>query len=213
MSLPVDTVTSIHCLIYIANGPKSFCPRCDKLTDGKFTFVHLPNKVEEGFVKDAVTYMITDDLVVRPIATNFIVALLNKLVLAESGKDFVDFLFNIMSLPENLSDSYMQSAANKEILLKPMVTNYAANVALLMPRLESSSYTNLYSGEAMSTESIVTLLNEFNIKAVGHQQFKVVGVRVNESKTALTDMFVEKKAGGSEVSNSGGSVMKEENSG
>ncbi|KAK9019440.1 hypothetical protein V6N11_053964 [Hibiscus sabdariffa] len=232
-----------------------------------------------------------------------------RLVFAEAGKDFVDFLFNIMSLPvgtvvrllgeqgmegctgniyqsiENLGDSYMQSATNKDILLKPMNTNYAANVALLLPRLQSSTYTNLYTcdnnrgdchvnvtnvpnticptcarhamkhnvtfvnptnkpsysdkvgfvkGAAsymimddlevrpMSTESIITLLKEFNTKDVGDLEVKVVGVRVDEgvkllkallwSKTAITDVFLEKKAGESDVSSSSGSVMIEENS-
>ncbi|KAK8662355.1 hypothetical protein V6N13_091933 [Hibiscus sabdariffa] len=179
----------------------------------------------------------------------------------------------------------MQSATNKDILLKPMVTNYAANVALLLPRLQSSTYTNLYTcdnnrsnccvnvtnepnticstcarhamkhnvtfvnptnkpsysdkvgfvkGAAsymimddlvvrpMSTESIITLLNEFNTKDVGDLEVKVVGVGVNEgvkllkaslwSKTAITDVFLEKKAGESNVSSSGGSVVIEENS-
>ncbi|XP_039036034.1 uncharacterized protein LOC120172704 [Hibiscus syriacus] len=232
----------------------------------------------------------------------------NSLVFAEAGKDFVDFLFNIMSLPvgtvirllgeqtmvgctgniyesiDNLGDSYMQSAANKDILLKPVVTNYAANVSPLLPRLQSSTYTNLYkcdnnyyqgckmnvtndpnticpfcghamkykvnfvnptnepssSGEVgfvkgaatymvmddlvvrpMSTESIITLLNEFSIKDVRELQVEVVSVGVNEgakllkallqSKTALTDVFVERKAGGSNVSNSSDSVVIEEN--
>ncbi|GMI80673.1 hypothetical protein like AT5G01120 [Hibiscus trionum] len=234
----------------------------------------------------------------------------NRLVFAESGKDFVDFLFNIMSLPvgtvirllsghgmegctgniyqsiENLGDSYMQSATNKDILLKPMVTNYAANVALLLPTLQSSTYTNLYTcdynhgsccinvtndpnticpscgryamdhnvtfvnptskpscssevgfvkGAAtymitddlvvrpMSIESIITLLNKLNTKDVGDLEVKVVSVGVDEavkllkaslrSKTAITDVFLEMKAGESDVSSSGGSVAIEENSG
>ncbi|KAL4387845.1 hypothetical protein GQ457_09G029160 [Hibiscus cannabinus] len=205
----------------------------------------------------------------------------NRLVFAEAGKDFVDFLFNIMSLPVGT----VQSATNKDILLKPMVTNYAANVALLLPRLQSSTYTNLYTcdynrgichvnvtnepnticptcschamkhnvtfvnptnkpsdsdkvgfvkGAAsymimddlvvrpMSTESIITLLNDFNTTDVGDLEVKVVGVGVNEgvkllkaslwSKTAITDVFLEKKAGESDVSSSGGSVAIEENS-
>ncbi|KAK8495594.1 hypothetical protein V6N12_002097 [Hibiscus sabdariffa] len=68
-----------------------------------------------------------------------------RVLFAEADKDFVDFLFNILSLSvgtvtrlltekgmvgslgnlsgsiENLGDTYMQSAATKDILLKPML--------------------------------------------------------------------------------------------
>ncbi|TYH51394.1 hypothetical protein ES332_D10G270200v1 [Gossypium tomentosum] len=47
----------------MANGPKSRCPCCTSVMDRNFTFANLPNKVEGGFVKETVTYMITDDLV------------------------------------------------------------------------------------------------------------------------------------------------------
>ncbi|KAE8670745.1 Detected protein of unknown function [Hibiscus syriacus] len=92
----------------------------------------------------------------------------NRLLFAEAGKDFVDFLFYIMSLPvgtvtrllgkqatvgcigniygsiENLDDSYFLSAPEKDMLLRPMLTNYAANVAFLLPSMQSSTHTNLY---------------------------------------------------------------------
>ncbi|KAE8717994.1 Detected protein of unknown function [Hibiscus syriacus] len=215
-----------------------------------------------------------------------------RVLYAEADKDFVDFLFNILSLPvgtvvrllnkqgiegcirniyesiENVGDSYMQSAENKDILLKPMVANYAANVALLLPTLQPSSYTNLYrcdnfnnvycrpkvttnpnticpscscsmkhkvtfvnptikaSGSVevgfvkgaatymvmddlvvrpMSTESIITLLSELNIKDVGDLEVEVVGVGIKEtvellraliwsrSKAVLTTVFLSGK--------------------
>ncbi|GMI87144.1 hypothetical protein HRI_002383700 [Hibiscus trionum] len=80
----------------------------------------------------------------------------NRLLFAEAGKEFVDFLFHIMSLPvssvirllgkqgtvgcignvypsiENLGDRHMLSTAKKNMLLKPMLTNYAANVTFLL---------------------------------------------------------------------------------
>ncbi|KAK8662354.1 hypothetical protein V6N13_091932 [Hibiscus sabdariffa] len=120
------------CHMYMANNPKSCCPSCKSLMNLSFTFVNLSSKVGEGFVKEAVTYMITDDLVVRPIATG----------------------------------------------------------------------------------SIVTLFNKYKIKDVGDLEEKVIAVGVNEgvkllnaslqSKTALTDVFLKKKPGGSDIGNSGG---------
>ncbi|XVE69068.1 hypothetical protein DITRI_Ditri09bG0119900 [Diplodiscus trichospermus] len=87
-----------------------------------------------------------------------------RVLFAEAGKDFVDFLFNIMSLPvgtvvrllnkkgmvgslgsiygsiERLSYVYMQSFQDKDILLKPKVLNSApTNLTLLLPDIESSN--------------------------------------------------------------------------
>ncbi|XP_039037389.1 uncharacterized protein LOC120174689 [Hibiscus syriacus] len=219
----------------------------------------------------------------------------NRLLFAEAGKDFVDFLFYIMSLPigtvvrllgkqatvgcigniyssiENLGDSHFLSAPKKDMLLKPMLTNYAANVAFLLPSIQSSTHTNLYKcgsrrcmsvtikcfsccperfsnnsthgsmcqkltfvnltngalysgGDAdggfvkggvvymimddltvtsMSGTTIITLLNEFNVKDVSDLEEKVIAVGVNEgvellrasmqTKTALSSVFLVKK--------------------
>ncbi|XVE52741.1 hypothetical protein DITRI_Ditri02bG0147700 [Diplodiscus trichospermus] len=82
---------------------------------------------------------------------------------AEAGKDFVDFLFFMLSLPvatvitlltkqgmvgclgnlykstENLGDTYFQATTNKDALLKPKVSSYGANVPLLLPNIQSST--------------------------------------------------------------------------
>ncbi|XVF23803.1 hypothetical protein REPUB_Repub13aG0070400 [Reevesia pubescens] len=85
-----------------------------------------------------------------------------RVLFGEAGKDFVDFLFNIMSLPvatvvrllnkegmvgslgnlyqsiENLSDVYMQPFQDKEALLKPKVlTSGGTNLPQLLPNIES----------------------------------------------------------------------------
>lgn len=80
----------------------------------------------------------------------------NKVLFAEAGKDFVDFLFNLLSLPvgtvirlitnatmvgcignlyqsiENLDQTYMQPNQNKDLLLKPHVPNHLANVPIFV---------------------------------------------------------------------------------
>ncbi|KAE8670746.1 Detected protein of unknown function [Hibiscus syriacus] len=102
----------------------------------------------------------------------------NRLLFAEAGKDFVDFLFYIMSLPvgtvtrllgkqatvgcigniygsiENLDDSYFQSAPEKDMLLRPILTNYAANVDFLLPSLQSSTHTRLYKCASRSCMNV-----------------------------------------------------------
>ncbi|XVE99461.1 hypothetical protein REPUB_Repub03eG0199800 [Reevesia pubescens] len=217
-----------------------------------------------------------------------------RVLFAEAGKDFVDFLFNILSLPvgtviglltkqdmagslgnlydclENLSETYMQPSAKKDTLLKPIVSNYTANVPLLLPNIQSSTSNSLYrcssscrmyvtndpksicpgcssvmnlnityvnptnkapSSEEggyvkgvitymimddlvvrpMSTISCITLLNRFNIKDVGVLEEKVVDLGMDEgvkllkaslqSKTVLTDVFLQKKVDQTDVSN------------
>ncbi|XP_022748205.1 uncharacterized protein LOC111297882 [Durio zibethinus] len=86
-----------------------------------------------------------------------------RVLFAEAVKDFVDFLFNIMSLPvgtivrllnkegmvgslgnlyqsiETLSDVYMQPFQDKDDLLKPkLLTSGATNLPQLLPNIESS---------------------------------------------------------------------------
>ncbi|XVF83534.1 hypothetical protein PTKIN_Ptkin16aG0496700 [Pterospermum kingtungense] len=86
-----------------------------------------------------------------------------RVLFGEAGKDFVDFLFSIMSLPvgtvvrllnkegmvgslgtlyesiEKLSDVYMQPLQDKEALLKPKVlTSGATSLPQLLPNFESS---------------------------------------------------------------------------
>ncbi|XP_038992029.1 uncharacterized protein LOC120115372 [Hibiscus syriacus] len=91
-----------------------------------------------------------------------------RVLFAESGKDFVDFLFNILSLPigtvtrlltkhdmvgalgnlydslENMNDTYIQPSANKDTLLNPVVSNTTANVPPLLPSTESSKPVGIY---------------------------------------------------------------------
>ncbi|XP_021296095.1 uncharacterized protein LOC110425493 [Herrania umbratica] len=223
-----------------------------------------------------------------------------RVLFAEAGKDFVDFLFSILSLPvgtvtglltkqdmvgclgnlyvslDNLSETYMQPTANKDTLLKPMVSNYTANVPPLLPNLQSSTSTvncyrcantsystcrtyiandsksicpncnSLMSQKAtfvnpperaasssdeggyvkgvvtymimddlvirpMSTISCITLLNKFSVKDVGVLEEKVIDFGMDEgvkllkasmqSKSVLTDVFLGKKVGQSEVTN------------
>ncbi|TYH51397.1 hypothetical protein ES332_D10G270500v1 [Gossypium tomentosum] len=94
-----------------------------------------------------------------------------RVLFAEAGKGFVDFLFSILSMPvgtvirlltkqgmvrclgnlygciENLGNTYMQSLAKKDTLSKPTISNYAANnVPLLFPNMKSSTTTTKLYG-------------------------------------------------------------------
>ncbi|PPR84199.1 hypothetical protein GOBAR_AA36506 [Gossypium barbadense] len=84
----------------VANDPKSLCPACSHVFKPKFDSCDqglilrmlgflkrvidmgvdegVPDSGEEGFIKRAATFMIMDDLVVRPMYTNSIITLLHK---------------------------------------------------------------------------------------------------------------------------------------
>ncbi|PPD79618.1 hypothetical protein GOBAR_DD23450 [Gossypium barbadense] len=189
-----------------------------------------------------------------------------RVLFAEAGKDFVDFLFNILSFPvgtviwllkkqemvgclgnlydslETMNDTYIQPTANKDTLLKPIASINAANVPPLLPTTESSKSIEIYMCDQnsstieggyvkgvitymimddlvvrpMSAISCITLLNRFNIKDVGVLEEKTTDIGVNEgvkllkaslqSKTVLTDVFIEKKVSETDASNSAGEV-------
>ncbi|XVE99482.1 hypothetical protein REPUB_Repub03eG0202100 [Reevesia pubescens] len=87
----------------------------------------------------------------------------NKVLFAEAGKDFVDFLFNLLSLPvgtvikllrknslvgslgslyesiENLSETYIQPNQNKDSLLNPRVLTSTSEVQLLLAAADDKS--------------------------------------------------------------------------
>ncbi|PPD79617.1 hypothetical protein GOBAR_DD23449 [Gossypium barbadense] len=132
----VNTYHRSSCGLYVANDSKFIFPSCNTVMN-QIAIVVNPKKKdsptdEGGYVKGVITYMITDNLAVRP----------------------------------------------------------------------------------MSAISCITLLNKINIKDVGVLEEKTVDIGIDEgvkllkvslqSKAVLTDVFLEKKAGESDASNSSG---------
>ncbi|KAL1079895.1 hypothetical protein V6Z11_D10G251000 [Gossypium hirsutum] len=70
-----------------------------------------------------------------------------RVLFAEAGKDFVDFLFNILSFPVGTVIWLLKKqemVANKDTLLKPIASINAANVPPLLPTTESSKSIEIY---------------------------------------------------------------------
>ncbi|GKV28511.1 hypothetical protein SLEP1_g37555 [Rubroshorea leprosula] len=91
-----------------------------------------------------------------------------KVLFAEANKDFVDFLFNLLSLPigtvirllskhgmvgclgnlyesvETLNDTYMQASQAKDSLLKPEFFASGEAVPLLLPNIQTATSTKFY---------------------------------------------------------------------
>ncbi|XP_065622823.1 uncharacterized protein LOC112000069 [Quercus suber] len=206
-----------NCYGYVADDGSALCPSCQVSMTRDLSFVDpltSDNSVSSGggYVKGVVTYMIMDDLEVKPMSTISSITLLNKLnvkqlgdleekvvelgmdetesmeetnvslkllinresqrvLYAEAGKDFIDFLFHILVFPvgsyipllkkqemvgsfhniyesiENLSSAYLQPNANKETILNPKVhiaDGTGDDVPLLLPNIESSTSAKFY---------------------------------------------------------------------
>ncbi|OMP02658.1 hypothetical protein COLO4_10939 [Corchorus olitorius] len=145
----------------------------------------------------------------------------------ESGKDFVDFVFNILSLPlstvtrilskqnmlgclgdlygsvETLSDTLMESATRKDALLKPRVVNYAPSASFMV--------MDDLVVKPLSTASIMSLLAKSSVKDVVAIEEREIQFAINEglkllkmclqSKTVLTDLFLRENVVKNEVNN------------
>lgn len=74
----------------VSDDPNAICISCGRSMSRKLTYVAPPvanGAVEAtgGFVKDVVTYMVTDDLVVKPMSTISCISLLNKFNVRDVG--------------------------------------------------------------------------------------------------------------------------------
>ncbi|XP_074289568.1 uncharacterized protein LOC141614721 [Silene latifolia] len=193
---------------YASHDPSVKCPSCRRRIDCEATYV-MPKDAGNintatrrsginGYVKEVVTYMVTDNLEVKPLSTISVITLMNKfnvkdvselvekevqvgfteglailkasfevtnsvlttlfldkkkaykankVLFAEAGKEFVDFLFHILSLPvgtvvkllnvngmvgsvgslyksvESLSSDYFLADVDKDVVLKPRVAS------------------------------------------------------------------------------------------
>lgn len=76
-----------HCTEFVSEGPTAVCPKCNRRSmTRKLTNVPVPHKSGNqetdpdggGFVKGVVTYMVMDNLEVRPMSTISSITLLNK---------------------------------------------------------------------------------------------------------------------------------------
>ncbi|CAN1269348.1 hypothetical protein LINPERPRIM_LOCUS13549 [Linum perenne] len=127
----------------------------------------------------------------------------NKVIFAEAGKDFVDFLFSILSFPlgtvirllsedqmvgclgnlykscENLNNTFIQPSTTKDTILKPKLQQLCTNGGIVKG---SSTYMVMDNLKVMplSTISIVNLLNEFNVQWVVDLEEKIIELGKDE---------------------------------
>ncbi|KAG6644052.1 hypothetical protein I3843_08G028300 [Carya illinoinensis] len=105
----------------------------------------------------------------------------NRVLFAEAGKDFVDFLLETFTLPVvtvtrflknedtagclqslydsvvNLSDTFIRQGVSKDLVLKPRAVTSGATDSLLLPRVESYTFRKFYrcrNSNCMSTYGV-----------------------------------------------------------
>jgi hypothetical protein len=72
------------CFFYVAVDSGAICPSCKLKMDRNVRFVDSPSEIgasstsQEGYVKGLITYMVMDDLEVKPLSSTTLVSLLNK---------------------------------------------------------------------------------------------------------------------------------------
>ncbi|OIT38908.1 hypothetical protein A4A49_56866, partial [Nicotiana attenuata] len=87
---------SFYCCSYnsghftVSDDPSALCPTCQYSMSKKLTYVAPPTvkggvAATGGFVKEVVTYMVMDDLVVKPMSTISSITLLNKFNVKDFG--------------------------------------------------------------------------------------------------------------------------------
>ncbi|GAV77078.1 DUF674 domain-containing protein, partial [Cephalotus follicularis] len=79
------------CHKYVADDPNARCPHCNNVMSSQASYVAPPDvnratsSQEGGFVKGVVTYMIMDDLVVKPMSSISSITMLNNFNIKEVG--------------------------------------------------------------------------------------------------------------------------------
>ena len=80
------------CYSYVSNDSSAKCPNCQRSMSDNVNFIDPPRATnvgssssEEGYVKGVVTYMVMDDLVVKPMSTISCVTLLNRFNVKDVG--------------------------------------------------------------------------------------------------------------------------------
>ncbi|KAI3748689.1 hypothetical protein L6452_11948 [Arctium lappa] len=75
------------CHSYVADDPTALCPSCNNRMTSEMSYVAGAVKAAEGggFVKGVVTYMVMDDLEVKPMSTISSITMLNKVNVKEIG--------------------------------------------------------------------------------------------------------------------------------
>ncbi|KAG5533324.1 hypothetical protein RHGRI_027499 [Rhododendron griersonianum] len=180
-----------NCHRYFTYDPKAICPSCSYTMSTEVTFV--PPKVantglsgERGYVKDVVTYMVMDNLVVMPMSTISGIAFLSKCNVsnvASLEEKVVSFgMVEVTFVPPKVANTGLSGERG---YVKDVVTYMVMDNLVVMP---------------MSTISGIAFLSKCNVSNVASLEEKVVSFGMVEglkllkatlhSNMALTSVFL-----------------------
>ncbi|KAJ6727113.1 hypothetical protein OIU79_005110 [Salix purpurea] len=134
----------------------------------------------------------------------------NKVVFAETGKNFVDFLLHLLALPVGTVMRLLKKSAMAGCIANLYDSLESLDESYMQPNKNKDSLLYDLSLSPMSMVSVVGLLNKFNIKDFGLLKEKVVGFGIDEgikllgasllSKDALTAVFLLDQKDGDDAS-------------
>jgi hypothetical protein len=67
-----------NCLFYVAVDNSTICPLCKHKMDRNVRFVDQTSEIREGYVKESVTFVVMDDLEVKPMSPTALISQLTK---------------------------------------------------------------------------------------------------------------------------------------
>ncbi|CAN1131027.1 hypothetical protein LINPERHAP2_LOCUS6164 [Linum perenne] len=132
----------------------------------------------------------------------------NKVLFAEAGKEFVDFLFTLLSFPlgtvikllsknkmvgclgnlyqsiEDMSDTFIESNSNKDTVLNPKAP-FCMTTGGFVKGVVTYMVMDDLEVKPMSTISSLTLLSKFNIQQVGALEERVIELGMDEGLNLL----------------------------
>ncbi|KAI3748691.1 hypothetical protein L6452_11950 [Arctium lappa] len=120
-----------------------------------------------------------------------------KVLFAEANKEFVDFLFNILSLPVgtviNLLTEHPMCKGRMSYILSYVTGDGAAKLAGEGGGFVKGVVTYMVMDDLevkpMSTISSITMFNMFNVKKIGDLEEKVVSLGMKEGLMLLKASF------------------------
>ncbi|CDP21800.1 unnamed protein product, partial [Coffea canephora] len=117
--------SSYSCTRHVTDDPRAVCPNCGSTMASGVNYVVPPqtsDSKEGGFVKGATTYMITDDLEVKPMSAISSIALLNELNVK-----------NLSALKEKEVDLSMNELLKESLESKTVLTSVFLDVKSEIP--------------------------------------------------------------------------------
>ncbi|KAG5602302.1 hypothetical protein H5410_033672, partial [Solanum commersonii] len=208
--LSIDDVPTTHKTFYscsssnhynhltVSDDPSARCTCCQSLMSRKLTYVAPPIASgavasTSGFVKDVVTYMVIDDLVIKPMSTISSITLLNKFNVKDVGvlqEEVVNFgMEEALKLLKASFESKTVLTKPTKLSMKLLIDTKAGKV--LFAEAEKDCVDFLFHILSLPVGTVVRLLKEKGMNWCLHNLYQSVEnlndtyMKSNEAKNIL----------------------------